>query len=460
MCSKDLILTIDMTNNFFHLDVATLSDITQQLIAMSLKKGATACDAEVSEGSGLTVTIRLGQIEMLEYHQDKNFTVTVYIGKRRGQASGSDFSVQALSQAVDIALDIARFTAQDDFSGLIESSMLCQSFIDLDLFSPWSINVDQAVALAKTCERAGQDVSAKIVNSDGATLSTQTHQFIYANSLGFCAGYPTSCHRILASFIAEQDGAMQTDSWMSVASCPDELDSAEQVGKIAGNRTIQRLGAKQIKTGQYPVLFASPVSNTLMAYLVEALSGDKLYRQSSFLLDSLGTQLMPSWMNLIEDPFVLRGLGSCPFDAEGSTVKKRLIIEKGCVAGYFLDSYAARRLNMKSTGNAGGSHNIVLQHSHATLDELIQEIAQGVIVTELMGDGVNLVTGDYSQGAVGFWIEKGKIAYPIQEITIAGNLRQMLHDIIAVANDAVIWGSQCVGSILIKSMTVAGKNNI
>jgi len=446
-----------MTKKSFYFDVATLSDITQQLIAMSLKKGATACDAEVSEGSGFTVTVRLGQIETLEYHQDKQINITVYIGKRRGQASSSDFSIQALSRAVDAAFDIARFTASDDFSGLIAPSMLCQSVVDLDLFNPWSVDVNQAVALAKTCEKAGQDVSSRIVNSDGATLSTLTHQFIYANSLGFCAGYPTSRHRILASFIAEQDGAMQSDSWMSLASCPDELASAEQVGKMAGNRTIQRLGAKQIKTGQYPVLFASSVSSSLIAHLIEALSGDKLYRQSSFLLDSLGVKLMPNWINLIEDPFILRGLGSCPFDAEGAVVTQRSIIEQGCVAGYFLDSYAARRLNMKSTGNAGGSHNIILQHSHATLDELIQEMTQGVIVTELMGDGVNLVTGDYSQGAIGFWIEKGKIAYPIEEITIAGNLRQMLQDIVAVANDAVIWGSLRVGSILIKSMTVAGK---
>lgn len=447
-----------MTNHSFHFSQAELIGLAQQLIAKALKDGATACEAEISEGNGWTVSVRLGSIETLEYHQDKSITVSVYIDKKRGQASSSDFTPQALDRTVQAALDIARLTASDVFSGLAEPTMLCQSIMDLDLYYPWSMTIDEAITLAKRCEQSGRDVSNLIVNSDGATVTTQTQQFIYANSLEFCAGYPTSQHRIAASFVAEQYGMMQSDHWMSVACDAHELMAADRVGYAAAHRTIKRLGAKQIKTGRYPVLFDSPVASSLIAHLIEGLSGDKLYRRSSFLLDSLGKVLLPTWINLVEDPFIPRGLGSCPFDAEGVAVKRRFLIEKGCIAGYLLDSYAARRLNMISTGNAGGAHNLILQHSHATQSDLLKVMGHGILVTELMGDGVNIVTGDYSQGAAGFWIENGHIAYPIEEITIAGNLKEMLGHIVAVANDAVVWGAKRVGSILIESMTIAGKN--
>lgn len=433
-----------------------LHELASQALDLARSNGASACEVDVSEGLGQSVSVRMGEVETIEYNQDKGIDVTVYLGQQKGHASTSDFSSTALADTVAAALNIARYTAADDCAGLADKTALATEFPDLDLYCPWDINVEQSIELARQCEAAGQAVDTRIVNSDGATVNTQTSHFIYANSHGFCAGFPASRHSISAALVAQQGEAMQRDHWFSTARHPEDLLSVEDVGRIAGERSVRRLGAKRIPTGSYPVLFEAPVAGSLIGHLVGALSGGSLYRRSSFLLDSLGKQIFPSWLNMEEDPYLLRGLGSSAFDGEGVTTLSRQIIHNGVVDGYFLGSYSARKLGMTSTGNAGSTHNLIVHSSGESFDELLHQMGRGLVVTELMGQGVNLLTGDYSRGASGFWVENGQIAYPVEEITIAGNLTDMFARVIAVGNDALRQSARRVGSILIESMTVAG----
>jgi len=434
----------------------TLRQIARDLLDYAKQRGASAADTEVSEGFGQTVTVRQGEVETIEYNRDKGIGVTVYIGKQRGHASSSDFSPQAIRDTVDAALSIARFTAADECSGLADADQLAHEFPDFDLWHPWDLPVERAIALAKSCEAAGFAVDPRIANSEGATVSTQEAHFIYANSLGFLAGYPSSRHSVSCSLIAGKGDAMQRDDWYDTVRDPLDLAKPEAVGKRAGERAIQRLGARKIATTQVPVLFEAPVASSLLGHYVSAVSGGSLYRKSSFLLDSMDQQVFSQFVNISDLPHVRKGWATSAFDEEGVATQPRDVVKDGVVQGYFLGSYSARKLGMRSTGNAGGNHNLVLRDTGENFAALLKKMGTGLLVTELMGQGVNAVTGDYSRGAAGYWVENGAIAYPVQEITIAGNLKDVYRAIVAVGNDVNRRVSRQCGSILIERMTIAG----
>ncbi len=436
-----------------------LRNIAQDMLDYAKRQGATAASAEVSEGFGQAVTVRQGEVETIEYNRDKGLGITVYLGGKRGNASTSDFSSQAVRDTVDAALSIARYTAIDDCSGLPEEASLARDFPDLDLYHPWDLSVEEAISLAQECERAALDADARIQNSEGATVNIHEAQFVFANSLGFVAGYPTSRHSVSCSVIAEQDDAMERDYWYSTARCAGDLLAAQQVGRIAAERTVRRLGARQIATMQVPVLFDASVAASLLGHFVGAVSGGSLYRKSSFLLDQLDQPVFSSHINISDIPDIPRGLASGAFDDEGVKTQRRNIVENGVLRGYFLGTYSARKLGLQSTGNSGGNHNLILQPSGVgglDLAGLLKTMHKGLLVTELLGQGVNSITGDYSRGAAGFWVENGEIQYPVHEITIAGNLKDMYRNIVAVGRDVLVQGSRQCGSILVEGMTVAG----
>lgn len=441
----------------FSYSSTALQQIAQDILNHAKKGGASACEANVSDGFGQAVTVRQDAVETIEYNRDKGLSVTVYMGHKRGNASTSDFSAKAIQDTVAAALSIARYTAEDDCSGLADTELLAQTFPDLDLYHPWVFSVEQAIELARGCEAAALAVDERIKNSEGATVSAGESQFVYANSQGFMGGYPFSRHSISCSVIAQQDDAMQRDYWYSVARDSADLEQTNDIGKKAGLRTIARLGARKIPTCEVPVLFEAPIAASLIGHFVAAVSGSSLYRKSSFLLDSIGKQVFAPDIQIRELPHIKKGLASGMFDDEGVATIERKVVENGVVNGYFLSSYSARKLGLRTTGNAGGSHNLILEN--AAPDDfalLIKKMDKGLLVTELLGHGINAVTGDYSRGASGFWVEGGEICYPVEEITIAGNLQQMLKGIIAVGNDTIVRGSKQCGSILIDRMTVAG----
>lgn len=437
--------------------------LVDSALAHAKKLGATDAAAHASEGCGLSVSARLGELENVERNRDKSLGITVHVGLRRGNASTSDFSEAAIAQTVQAAFDIARFTAEDPFSALPDVADIAQSAeqrSDLELFFPWDITSTQAAQLALQTEAAAMAVDTRITNSEGAAVSAQQSHFFTAHTHGFRGGYASSRHSISVSPIAGKGDDMQRDYWYSSQRDAAQLASPEAVGRYAAERALSRLQARKLATTECPVLFESPLAAGLLGSLVQALSGGALYRKSSFLMDSLGKQVLPKHIDISEDPFVKRGKGSSPFDDEGVRVHARSVVEAGKVQGYFLGSYSARKLGMKTTGNAGGSHNLTLT-SRLTqpsddLDAMLEKLGTGLFVTELMGSGMNPVTGDYSRGASGFWVEKGRIAYPVHEITVAGNMRQMLKDIVAVGADSYNYGAKTVGSILLKQMKVAG----
>ncbi len=444
------------SRNQFANDPAVLREIVAGALEYAGGHGATACEAEVSEGVGQTVTVRHGEVETIEYNRDKSMGISVYIGQRRGHASTSDFSPQAVRATADAALSIAKFTASDEFAGLADENLLARDIPDLDLFYPWELPVERAIELARQCEDAAFAVDKRISNSEGATVSLQQSHFAYGNSRGFMGGYPSSRHWISCAVIAGKGDAMQRDDWYTSARDPAALDAAAAVGKIAGTRALARLGAKKIATAQVPVLFEAPVASSLLGHFVSAVSGGSLYRKSSFLLDSLGKQVFSPLVEITEDPLIPRGEASSPFDEEGVATHARPVVEHGVVRGYFLGSYSARKLGMQTTGNAGGSHNLILRDTGENLAQLLKKMGRGLLVTEMMGSGTNMVTGDYSRGAAGFWVENGEIAYPVQEITVAGNLKDMFLGIVAAGNDIVKRGSRQCGSVLVDRMTIAG----
>ena len=444
------------SRNHFANDPASLKQIVADVLKYARERGATACEAEVSEGLGQTVTVRHREVETIEYNRDKSMGISVYIGKRRGHASTSDFSSQAVRATADAALSIAKFTASDEFAGLADEQLLAREIPDLDLYHPWDLPVERAIELACTCEDAAFAVDKRISNSEGATVSLQQSHFAYGNSLGFLAGYPSSRHWISCAVIAGKGDAMQRDDWYTSAREPAGLDAPEFVGKTAGSRALARLGAKKIPTAQVPVLFEAPVAASLLGHFVSAVSGGSLYRKSSFLVDSLGKQIFSPLVEITEDPRIVRGEASAPFDEEGVATRRRAVVEAGVLRGYFLGSYSARKLGMQTTGNAGGTHNLLLKDSGQDLPQLLRQMGRGLLVTEMLGSGINMVTGDYSRGAAGFWVENGVIAYPVQEITVAGNLKDMFMGIVAAGKDIVKRGSKQCGSILIERMTVGG----
>ncbi|AXE28610.1 metalloprotease PmbA [Chromobacterium phragmitis] len=446
-----------MADQTFSFSSDILGGIAGRVLELARQQGASAAEVDVSEGVGQTVSVRLSEVETIEYNQDKGVSVTVYLGQKKGHASTSDFSDEALSDTVRAALDIARYTAEDDCAGLADPQLMADELPDLDLFHPWRLPVEEAIALARRCEDAARAVDARIRNSEGASVSAQANQFVYANSNGFHGGFAGSRHSLSAAVVAEEGGVMQRDYWYSAARHQDDLAAVEEIGRIAGERAVRRLGARRVKTGQYPVLFEAPVAMSLLGHLAAAISGGNLYRKSSFLLDALGKPVLSSRVTVDEDPFLLRGLASSAFDNEGVATQARRLVDGGVLQGYFLSSYSARKLGMQTTGNSGGAHNLVVHSTGESQADLLSQMGSGLLVTELLGQGVNTVTGDYSRGAAGFWVENGVIAYPVEEITIAGNLRDMFLNIEAVGSDTLDRGGRRIGSVLVGGMMVAGE---
>jgi len=438
------------------MDLDHLKQLTQDVLSMARSSGASSAETEVSFGKGQSVSVRKGEPENIEYNRDKGISVTVYFGHRKGVASSSDLSQLALKDTVEAACNIAKYTAEDPFCGLADAALMATNIPDLALNHPWPISVDEAVAIAKECEATALAVDTKkITNTEGASVYRSEGVFAYANSHGFVGGYPSTRHSISCSVIAEADGAMQRDYWYTSARDVADMMSASYVGQMAGERTVKRLGAKPIKTGQYPVLFEAPLASSLISSLVSAVSGGSLYRKSSFLLDSLGQSIASSVLTILENPHVQKGAASSPFDNEGVATVSRTLVENGILKGYVLGSYSARKLGMQTTGNAGGSHNLIVQSTGQNLAGLLQLMGTGLLVTEVLGHGLNMVTGDYSRGAAGYWVENGVIVYPVEEITIAGNMKDMLKQIVAIGDDVIPNSSKLVGSILIERMTVA-----
>jgi PmbA protein len=445
-----------MPDSHFSYSADQLTQHAKDVLDYAAQQGATAAEAEVSEGLGQTVTVRRHEVETIEYHRDKGVGITVYIGKRRGHSSTSDFSRQAMRDTVDAALSIARFTATDECAGLAEENWLARDIADLDLWHPWGLPVESAIELARACEAAGLALDARLTNSEGASVSTQESRFAYGNTLGFLAGYPASRHGVACALIVGRNDEMQRDDWYETSRDAAELPECESVGRRAGERAIRRLGARKIATTQMPVMFEAPVAASLLGHYVSAVSGGNLYRRSSFLLDSVGKPVFAPLVTITEQPHLPKGLASAPFDEEGVATHARDVVKDGVVQGYFLSSYSARKLGLKATGNAGGNHNLILRDTGADFPGLLRMMGRGLLVTELLGHGINPVTGDYSRGAAGYWVEGGEIAYPVQEITVAGNLTDMYRGIVGAGTDVVRRGSRQCGSILIERMTVAG----
>lgn len=444
----------------FSCERGELESLAQSALERARRAGASGCDCEVSEGYGLTVTVRKGKPDTIEHNRDRAIGVSVYFGERprlrRGHASTSDFSRAALEQTVDAAVAIARHTAEDDCAGLPDAELLAREQPELDLFHPWAISTEEAVDLAQRCEAAAFAVSKKIRNSEGASVSAQQTQFVLANSLGFMGGFPGSRHWLSCAVIAEDKGLMQRDDWFSASRVPGQLAEPRALGRYAGERALARLGARKIATTQAPVLFEAPVAIGLIGHFISAVSGGNLYRKTSFLVDSLGKEVFSRLVTIDERPLEHKGMASSPFDEEGVATRERSIVRDGVVEGYFLGSYAARKLGMKSTGSAGGHHNLIVKSEGPDFAGMLKKMARGLLVTELLGQGVNLVTGDYSRGAAGYWVENGVIAYPVEEITIAGNLKEMFKQIVAIGSDVVLRSGRSSGSILLERMTIAG----
>jgi PmbA protein len=437
-------------------------------LAIARRVGASDAAAEVSEGVGLSVSVRKGELENVERNRDKSLGVTVYVGQRRGNASTSDFSAAAIQQTVQAAYDIARFTAEDPAAGLPDAPDVASAALatrDLDLFHPWVIDAETAATLALRCEAAAMSTDKRITNSEGAAVSAQQSHFFMGNTRGFSGGYASSRHSLSVAPIASRatgkgEPDMQRDYWYSSMRDARELAAPEAVGRYAAERALSRLASRKVATCEVPVLFESTLAAGLLGAYVQATSGGSLYRKSSFLEGCLGQQVLAKHLDLVEDPHVVKGKGSAPFDDEGVATRARKVVEAGVVQGYFLSSYSARKLGMKTTGHAGGAHNLTLTSrltdSGDTLEAMLRKLHRGLFVIELMGQGVNYVTGDYSRGAAGFWVEGGKIVHPVHEVTIAGNLREMLKDIAAVGADTYNHGSKTIGSMLVERMKVAG----
>ncbi|MCC7200036.1 MAG: metalloprotease PmbA [Gammaproteobacteria bacterium] len=435
---------------------ADLEDIVGRALEAAKRAGATAAEAGVSVDTGLSVTVRLGEVETLEYQRDRGMGITVYVGHRKGSASTADLVWGSVEQTVAKALSIASFTAEDPYAGLADPAALATQVPDLDLSHPWDLEVGRAIELARASEATALGFDARITNSEGGSVSTHRGLRVYGNSLGFLGGYPTTSHSVSCVVLAQQGEDMQRDYWYSSARDWRELEQAEAVGLHAAQRAIQRLGAVKLTTRRAPVLFVPELARGLVGHFVSAIRGGPQYRRSSFLLDAAGQQVFPSWLSMHERPHIAKALGSAPFDSEGVATRDRDLVRDGVLDGYVLDSYAARKLGLATTGNAGGVHNLIVGPGSEDFAGLLRRMGSGLVVTELMGQGINAVTGDYSRGAAGFWVEGGEIGSPVHEITIAGNLKDMFLDIVAVGSDLDVRGGIRTGSILLGEMTIAG----
>ncbi|MFM9967351.1 MAG: metalloprotease PmbA [Burkholderiales bacterium] len=445
-----------MPSSRFSVAQDTLSAIVEDVLTRAASRGASQCETDASESFGQTVTVRCGEVDTIEHNRDKAVGVTVYIGKQRGYASTSDFAPKAIADTVDAALSIARFTASDDCNGLPDASLLCKEERDLDLFHPWDLPVEKAIDMAKAAERAAFRLDKRVVNSEGASVSCQQSHYAMGNSAGFRGAQQSSRHYISCAVIAAEGEAMQRDDWYSSDRSSKYLAAPKAIGDYAGRRALARLRSRKIGTREAKVLFEAPVANGLLGHFVSAVSGGSLYRKTSFLVDSLGKTVFSPLVNISERPFLRRGSASGNYDDEGVLAHDREVVEAGVVQGYFLSSYSARKLGMPTTGNAGGNYNLILQSGERDFEGMLREMGTGLLVTELMGQGVNQVTGDYSRGAAGYWVEHGEIQYPVEEITIAGNLKEMFKSIVAIGNDTLVRGSRECGSILLERMTIAG----
>lgn len=431
--------------------------IVQSLLDEAIRQGAGGAEAGLSQETGLSVTARMGDVETIEHHRDQGLGVTVYFGRRKGSASTTHLSPEAIRDTVAAACSIARYTNADDYAGLPERELLATEFPDLQLNHPWAIDAEAAIALAIECEDAARGYDPEISNSEGASVNTHQGIHVLGNTLGFLHGSMTTRHSLSCSVLAERGGNMQRDYWYSVARNPLDLESAIHVGQKAAQRTLRRLGARSLSTRQCPVLYAAEVASGLLGSFIGAISGGVLYRKSSFLLNALDTQIFPEFIHIHEQPYLIGALGSAAYDSEGVATRPHDIVSSGIVRSYVLNTYSARKLGMKSTGNAGGVHNLIIDPGSLDFQGMLKLLDTGLFVTELMGQGVNMVTGDYSRGAAGFWVEDGKIQYPVEEITIAGNLKDMYRNIVAVGNDVDLRGNVRTGSILIERMSIAGE---
>ena len=432
-----------------------LEELVQSCLTEAKQQGASSAEASISIDHGLSVTARLGEAETLEHHNDRGLGITIYMGQKKGTASTTNFEPTAIKDAVTAACNIAKYTEEDKCAGLADANLMAKDLQDLELDHPWGVSPEEALEIAIECENTARE-NEKISNSEGATLTTSRGTTIYANSHNFVGSYSSTRHNLSCIVVAEQDGNMQRDYWYATTRDAKNLESAKSVGNTAAQRTVSRLGARKIATQTTPVIFEANMARSLISHFVSAVSGGALYRKASFLLDHLDKKVFSDQITISEDPFIKGGLGSSAFDAEGVATKARTLVDNGILKGYVLSSYSARRLGMQTTGNAGGVHNLALQTGEKNLEQLMQQMQKGLLVTELIGHGVNTVTGDYSRGAVGYWVENGEIQYPVDEITIAGNLKEMYQKIVEVGNDADQRSNIITPSLLIDEMMIAG----
>ena len=447
-----------VSSNPVRLTQQDLESIIERALEEARARGASQAEAAVSQDTGLSVGVRLGEVETLEQQRDRSMGITVYFGQRKGSASTADFSLDAVRATVAKAASIARFTAEDECSGLADAALMARAPLNLDLAHPWSLTADRAIEIAKACEAAALQFDARINNSEGASLGTHQGLHVYGNTHGFVGGYPTTSYTLSCVVLAGSGDDMQRDYWYSSSRDWRELEQAEAIGRESARRTIARLGPRKLSTRRAPVLFVPEIARGLIGHFVAAIRGSSQYRQSSFLLNSAGQQVFPAGFSIAERPHIAKAMGSAPFDDEGVATRDRELVADGILSGYILSSYSARKLGLKTTGNAGGAHNLVVAPNLAGgMGALLSRLGTGLLVTELMGQGVNMVTGDYSRGAAGFWVENGTLQHPVAEITIAGNLRDMLAGIAAVGDDVDARGGTRVGSILLQEMTIAGE---
>ncbi|MGG2395882.1 metalloprotease PmbA [Pseudomonas sp. SH1-B] len=433
-----------------------LQEQVEAILAEAARQGASACEVAVSAGQGLSTTVRQGEVETVEFNRDQGFGITLYVGQRKGSASTSATGAAAIRETVAAALAIAGHASEDDCAGLADAALMARELPQLDLYHPWAISPEQAVERALACEAAAFAADSRIKNADGTSLNTHQGCRVYGNSHGFIGGYASTRHSLSCVMIAEEAGQMQRDYWYDVNRQDELLDDAVAIGQRAAQRAVSRLGARPVPTCEVPVLFSAELAGGLFGHLLAAISGGNLYRHSSFLEGALGQKLFPEWLSLDERPHLPRALGSAAFDGDGLATYAKPFVEKGELVSYVLGTYSGRKLGLPSTANAGGVHNLFVSHGDENQAALLKRMGRGLLVTELMGHGLNLVTGDYSRGAAGYWVENGEIQFAVQEVTIAGNLRDMFRQIVAVGSDLEKRSNICTGSVLIERMTVAG----
>jgi PmbA protein len=434
----------------------SLKGVAAQAVALARRHGSDQAEVGVSYEEGLSVTVRMGELESVERQRDRGLAITVYRGQRKGSASTTDFSATSIEETVRKAVSIGSFTTADEYAGLAEAELMAKDPRNLELYFPWEVDVDQATELALRSETAARSLDERIANSEGASVSSGVGQRVYANSHGFVGSYPTSTHSMSCSVLAKTGESLERDYWYTVSRHPDDMETPEQVGEEAARRAVQRLDARTLSTRKVPVLYPAELAKGLFGHLIAAIRGTAQYRRASFLLDAVGKEVLPKFIDIEEDPWIPRALASAPFDAEGVQTRQRRLVERGVLQGYVLSSYSARRLGLETTGNAGGVHNLLVKPTAGTLEDLIKDCDEAFVVGELLGQGVNTVTGDYSRGAAGFWVERGEIVHPVHEVTIAGNLKDLLREIQAVGSDIDTRGTVRCGAVRVDGLTLAG----